>query len=179
MWKAFSGILLRNKLLFTLAILLPTLFMGWRASRMELSYDFAKILPADDPTFVEYHEFKKRFGEDGNVMIVGFADKNFFTINEFNDWYHLSKTIKIIPGIKEVLSVPTSYKVSLNDSLSAFEFTPLITRIPRTQKDVDSIKSEVEKLRFYEGIIYNKQTNATLMAITFNGATLKIGRAHV
>ncbi len=176
MWKAFSGILLRNKLLFTLAILLPTLFMGWRASRMELSYDFAKILPADDPTFVEYQEFKKRFGEDGNVMIVGFADKNFFTINEFNDWYHLSKTIKIIPGIKEVLSVPTSYKVSLNDSLSAFEFTPLITRIPRTQKDVDSIKSEVEKLRFYEGIIYNKQTNATLMAITFNGATLNSKR---
>jgi uncharacterized protein len=176
MWKKFSGILLRNKLLFTLAIVLPTLFMGWRASQMELSYDFAKILPADDPTFIEYKEFKKRFGEDGNVMIIGFADKNFFTLNKFNDWYHLSKTIKIIPGIKEVLSVPTSYKVSLNDSLSSFEFTPLITRIPRTQKDVDSIKTEVEKLKFYEGIIYNKETSATVMAITFNGATLNSKR---
>jgi uncharacterized protein len=176
MWKKFSSLLLRNKLVFSLLILLPTIYMGWQASRIELSYEFAKILPANDPTFIEYQEFKKRFGEDGNVMVLGFADSGFFSLNKFNDWYHLSKTIKIIPGIKEVLSVPTCYQLNLNDSLSAFEFTPLITRIPRNQKDVDSIKEVIETLKFYDGIIYSKENHATLMAITFNSTTLNSKR---
>lgn len=176
MWKKFSSLLLRNKLVFSLLILLPTIYMVWQASRIELSYEFAKILPANDPTFIEYQEFKKRFGEDGNVMVLGFADSGFFSLNKFNDWYHLSKTIKIIPGIKEVLSVPTCYQLNLNDSLSAFEFTPLITRIPRNQKDVDSIKEVIETLKFYDGIIYSKENHATLMAITFNSTTLNSKR---
>ncbi|MBK7669381.1 MAG: MMPL family transporter [Sphingobacteriaceae bacterium] len=176
MWRKFSGLLLRNKLVFTLTVVLATVYIGYQASKMELSYEFAKILPENDPTFIEYQNFKKQFGEDGNVMVLGFEDKNFFTLNKFNDWYHLSKAIKIINGIKEVLSVPTAYKLKLNDSLSKFEFVPLITKIPRTQLDVDSIKMEVEKLKFYEGIIYNKETGATLMAITFNNTSLNSKR---
>lgn len=176
MWRKFSGLLLRNKLVFTLVVILSTVYIGYEASKMELSYEFAKILPENDPTFIEYQNFKKQFGEDGNVMVLGFEDKNFFTLNKFNDWYYLSKAIKIINGIKEVLSVPTAYKLNLNDSLSKFEFVPLITKIPRTQEDVDTIKAEVEKLRFYDGIIYNKETGATLMAITFNKASLNSKR---
>ncbi len=176
MWRKFSGLLLRNKLVFTLTVVIATLFIGYEASKMELSYEFAKILPDSDSTFIEYQNFKKQFGEDGNVMVLGFKDKDFFTLNKFNDWYYLSKTIKIINGIKEVLSVPTAFKLNLNDSLSKFEFVPLITKIPRTQQDVDSLKLEVEKLKFYDGIIYNKETGATLMAITFNKASLNSKR---
>lgn len=176
MWKLFAGLLLRNKLVFTLAVVLATAFMGYEALKIELSYEFAKILPENDPTFIEYQNFKKQFGEDGNVMVVGFEDKNFFTLQEFNDWFHLSKTIKIIPGIKEVLSVPTVYKLLRNDSLEKMEFVPLISKIPVSQKEVDSIKTEFLELSFYEGIIYNKNTNATLMAITFNKSSLNSKR---
>src|SRR5687768_14208010 len=109
MWNYFAAILLRNKLAFAIGILLATVFMGYEATKMELSYEFAKILPDDDPTFIEYQEFKKQFGEDGSVMVLGFEDKNFFSLQKFNDWYHLSKAIKVIPGIKDVLSVPTIY----------------------------------------------------------------------
>lgn len=176
MWKWFSSLLLRNKLVFTISILLLTAFMGYEASRMELSYEFAKILPANDPTFVEYQDFKKKFGEDGNVMVIGFADKNFFTINKFNDWYYLSKAIKIIPGIKEVVSIPTAYNLQKNDSLAKFEFVPLINKIPKTQADVDSIKRLVINLKFYDGIIYDKTSGATLMAITFINTSLNSKR---
>lgn len=176
MWRKFSGLLLRNKLVFTLLVVLSTAFIGYEASKMELSYEFAKILPENDPTYIEYQDFKKQFGEDGNVMVLGFEDKNFFTLHKFNDWYHLSKAIKIISGIKEVLSVPTSYKLVKNDSLSKFDFVPLITTIPRTQQDVDSLKAEFDDLKFYDGIIYNKERGATLMAITFNRAALNSKR---
>jgi predicted RND superfamily exporter protein len=176
MWKAFAGILLRNKFIFAFVTLSITIFMGYEASKMELSYEFAKILPEDDPTFIEYQNFKKKFGEDGNVMFLGFEDKNLFTLRKFNDWYYLSKAITIISGIKEVLSVPTVFKVKLNDSLQKFEFIPFISKIPASQQEVDSLKREFYNLPFYDGLIYNKETGANLMVITFNKKALNSKR---
>lgn len=167
MWKYFSGILLRNKLIFTAAVLLLTAFMGYEASKMQLSYEFAKILPDDDSTFIEYQSFKKQFGEDGNVMVMGFADKNLFQYEKFRDWHELSKNLKNIQGVKEILSLPTIYRFVKNDSLEKFEFIPLIKNPITSQKVVDSLKAQILAMPFYEGIIYNKETGANLIAITF------------
>ena len=168
MWKYFSDILLRNKLAFTLALLLITAFMGFETSKIELSYDFAKILPDDDSSYVEYVRFKKQFGEDGNVMVIGFEDKQLFQLTKLNDWYKLTDTIKNIQGIKGVLSITSLFKIVKNDSLEKFEFLPVINHPFYNQQQVDSFKQDILNLPFYKGLIYNKETGANLMAITFN-----------
>lgn len=167
MWKRFSTSLLRNKLAYTVTVLLLTVFMGYQASRMELSYEFAKILPDTDSTFISYQNFKKKFGEDGNVMVMGFEDKNLFEYEKFRDWHELSKNVKNIQGIKEVLSLPTIFRLVKNDSLSKFEARPLIQNPITSQAEVDSLKEEILNMPFYEGLIYNKETGATLLLITF------------
>lgn len=167
MWKIFSAVLLRNKLIFTSVVLLATVFMGYQASRMELSYEFAKILPDNDSTFIGYQNFKKQFGEDGNVMVMGFADKNLFQYEKFRDWHELSKEVKNIQGIKEVMSLPTIFKVVKNDSLEKFDMIPLVQNPISSQKEVDSLKAEILNMPFYEGFVYNKETGATLLMITF------------
>ena len=167
MWKVFSGILLRNKLAFTLGVLLLTVFMSYQASRMELSYEFAKILPDNDSTFIGYQDFKKQFGEDGNVMVMGFEDKNLFQYEKFKDWHELSKNVKNIQGIKEVMSLPTIFRLVKNDSLEKIEAVPLIKNPITSQNEVDSLKAEILNLPFYEGFVYNKETGATLLLITF------------
>lgn len=176
MWKYFSRILLRNKIAFTTVVLLITAFMGYKTSQVELSYDFAQILPDTDSTFIEYQNFKKLFGEDGNVMVMGFADKDLFQFEKFKDWHELSLTIKNIQGIKDLMSVPTVYKFVKNDSLEKFEFVPLIKNPIKNQHDVDSIKADFLALPFYEGIIYNKETGANVMAITFTKKDLNSKR---
>ncbi|MES2513776.1 MAG: MMPL family transporter [Bacteroidota bacterium] len=176
MWKFFSNSLLRNKAIYTTVVLIITAFMGYQTSKVELSYDFAQILPDTDSTFIEYQSFKKHFGEDGNVMVMGFADKNLFEYEKFNDWYKLSNTIKNIQGIKDLMSVPTVYKFVLNDSLQKFDFVPLIQHPLRNQADVDSVKADFLALPFYEGIIYNKKTGANVMAITFTKKDLNSKR---
>lgn len=168
MWKKFSSVLLRNKLAFTIGLLLVTAFMGYETSRIELSYEFAQVLPKDDSTFMAYQKFRQKFGEDGNVMVIGFEDKDLYRLDKFNDWDKLSKDIKSIQGIKDVMSTSTIYRVVKDDSLDQFDFLPLITKPLRTQQDVDSIHHEIMSMPFYEGIIYNKETGANLMAITFN-----------
>ena len=168
MWKYFSGILLRNKLTFTISILLLTIFMGYEASQMQLSYEFAKILPDTDSTYIEYQNFKKKFGEDGNVMVMGFADKDLFKLEKFKDWTKLNDDLKNLQGVKAIMSLPTSFRLVKNDSLEKFEFVPLIQNPITTQEEVDSLKKEFLAMPFYEGIIYNKETGANLVAITFN-----------
>lgn len=168
MWKKFSALLLRNKLTFTVILLLGTAFMGYETAQIELSYEFAKILPDDDSTYIEYQEFKKKFGEDGNVMVIGFQDKNLFQLNKFNDWYKLGNDIKNIKGIKDIMSIPTIYNVVRNDSLQKLDFLKILNKPLKSQKDLDTLKNLILSLPFYEGIIFNKETGATLMAITFN-----------
>ncbi len=167
MWKYFSGVLLRNKLAFTISVLLLTIFMGYEASKMELSYEFAKILPDSDSSFIEYQTFKKRFGEDGNVMVMGFADKDLFQLEKFKDWTKLNDDLKNIQGVKAIMSVPTAFRLVKDDSLEKFNFVPLIQNPITSQKEVDSLKNEMSNMPFYEGIIYNKETGANLVAITF------------
>lgn len=168
MWKYFSSQLLRNKLHFTAVIIIITAFMGYKTSKIELSYEFAKILPENDSTYIEYQNFKKMFGEDGNLMVLGIEDKNFFQLEKFNDWYKLSKDIKQIQGIKDLISLPVSFKFIRNDSLQKFDSVRLVKDYITSQAQLDSVKDEFLNLPFYEGMLYNQETGATVMAITFN-----------
>lgn len=167
MWKFLSNKILRNRLVFIIGIALITLFMGYEGSKIKMSFNFARVLPKEDTTFTQYEVFKKMFGEDGSIMVIGFQDKNIFQLDKFNDWYSLSNRIKNIKGIQEVMSIGNLYNIIRNDSLNKFEFLPIVGQAPNSQQELDSIKKVITKLPFYEGLIYNKETGATLMVITF------------
>lgn len=172
MWKYIAGKILRNKLICLAAVGLVTAFMVYETCQIKLSYDFARVLPNDDPAYVEYMNFKKKFGEDGNVMVIGFSSPNLFERELFNDWNTLNKQIKSINGIKDVLCISSLYNVQKNDSLTKFEFKPISPAKNYSQENLDSIKELIYSLPFYDGLVYNKETGATLMAITFNAADL-------
>lgn len=164
----FGSLILRNRVLFLIGLGIITLFFGWRATKTELSYSYARALPKDDPAYIDYEKFKELYGEDGSVMVIGFQDKDFYTLKKFNDWYDLGQKIKSISGIKDVLSVGTVYNIKRNDSLNRFDFVPVVKSKPSTQQELDSIRDKILSLPFYEGIIFNSESNATLMAITFD-----------
>ncbi len=168
MWRYLANKILRNKVTFVLVLLIITVFMGYEATKIQLTYTYPAILPADDPTYIQYENFRNMFGEDGSVMVIGLEDKDFYQLEKFNDWYELSGKIKSIEGIKELMSVGKLFNIHRNDSLSKFDFKPIITNAPKTQAELDSLKKVIESLPFYEGLVYNKETGASLMAITFS-----------
>jgi predicted RND superfamily exporter protein len=172
MWGKIASIIIRNRITILLVLFVITVFMAWQASKIELSYTFVKPLPSDDQAMIDYNAFKKMFGEDGNVMVVGLQDPSLFTLEKFNDYYELNKEIKKISGVKEVLSVASLYNIVKDDELKKFLFKPLIQNKPATQTQLDSIKELIYSLPFYDGLVINKQTNATLMAITFDDKKL-------
>lgn len=172
MWKALARFTLRNRILILIVLGIITCVMGWQASKVEIQYEFPRLLPDDDSTYLEYENFKKRFGMDGAVMVIGIEDSNIFRLQKFNDLYDLTFTTKKINGIKEVVSVARLYNLTKNDSLHKFEFKPILSAPPHTQEELDSIRSVIESLPFYEGFICNKNSGIHVVAITFHAQTL-------
>ncbi|HNF33004.1 MAG TPA: MMPL family transporter, partial [Bacteroidia bacterium] len=152
---------------FIVVLLLLTVFMAYKALNIKLSYEFVRVLPTTDPAYVEYENFKQKFGEDGSVMVIGFADSSIFQIEKFNSWFLLSDKIRKMDGIQNVLSIGDLYDVVRNDSLHKFDFVPLVKSLPQRQSEIDSIKNRIDELPFYDGLILNRETHATVMAITF------------
>ncbi len=180
MWAAIAKIILRNRFTILLLLGVMTACMVFEAMHIHLSYEFARVLPDKDQDYLDYLHFKESFGEDGAVMVVGVQDSDFYRLKKFNDWYDLNHEIKNINGIEEVVSDARMYHLFRNDSLTRFELKPLITGIPKTQEELDSLKTEMMQLPFYEGLVYNKNTGAHLMAITFDKKKLNTeSRIHI
>ncbi len=151
-----------------IVIALITVFMGFQATHVQLSYELIKMLPASDSTDIEYQQFKKKFGEDGNVMVVGVKDPKLFTLAVYKDWYDLNQKLRKIEGVEEVLSSARIFQLNKNDSLSSFELKPLVKHSPETQGELDTILSSIKSMPFYRGFLFGEESDAQLMMITLN-----------
>jgi predicted RND superfamily exporter protein len=172
MWKYLVRHILRNRLGNLIAILLITVFMGWQATRVKMSYELARMLPETDSTSIAYEEFKDLFGQDGSVMFVGLQDERIYNLEEFNDWYDLSWEIRQIDGVEEVLSIGKIYTLKKNDSTEMLDFLPVIPEKPQNQKVLDSLKTVILTLPFYDGLLYNNDNNVTMIMVTLDKAKL-------
>ncbi len=167
-WHSLSKFILKNRAVLVAIVLLSTAYMGYRASTIRLSYELARILPVEDPNYQLYEDFKARYGEDGNVMVIGIATDSMFSKPLFNDWYALSSEVKQIDGIKQVLSNANLFDVVRNDSLQRFDFVPLLDHAPTSQSEIDSLQARINDLPFYRGFVISDDGRAHLMAVTFD-----------
>lgn len=166
MWSKLADFILKYRWQSLLAIALITVFFGYYATKVQLTYDFAKIIPADDPDYIEYIKFKNTFGEDGNVLVVGVQSDKIFEFDFFNDWANLTTQIEKIDGIEKVVSLSNMFTIFRNDSIQSLQLKPLLASKILNQNQLDSFKSKVADLKFYKGFLYNPENNVTLLAIT-------------
>jgi predicted RND superfamily exporter protein len=172
MWSSIARFSLRSRRAIIFSFLILTIIMGYFAAQVKITYEFAKLLPDNDSAYIDYQNFKGRFGEDGAVMVIGLQDKDLFKLDKFNDWYDLGMDIKKIDGIQEVVSIARVYQLQINDSLGKFDFLPVIKDKPKSQAELDSLKEVIFNLKFYDGFILNKDSSATVMAVTFDKSKL-------
>ncbi|MCD4747015.1 MAG: MMPL family transporter [Bacteroidales bacterium] len=168
MWVYLVRHILRNRLGNLIGIALITAFMVYKAFDVQLSYEFVKMLPASDSTSIKYENFKNQFGEDGSVLFIGIQDKKIYELDEFNDWYDLTYKIKKIDGVEEVVSIAKLYHLIKNSNTKKFDLKTVIDKKPVTQEELDSLIKIILSLPFYDGLLYNKSTDVTLMAITLD-----------
>jgi len=166
MWSALSTFCIRNRFWLLVSLGILTIVCGFFATKVKMTYDFAKVIPQEDPDYIEYVKFKSTFGEDGNILVIGVQSPKIFEKEFFNDWYDLSNDLEHIEGVEKVVSLAKAYALKRNDSLHQLTIQPVLNHRLTSQGEVDSFKRFISSLKFYEGLLYNSETNVTLIAVT-------------
>lgn len=168
MWIRVSSIILRNKILLLTVLGAVTIFFGYHARKVEMSYEYALLLPTKDPAFRDYRKFIDKFGEEGNLIIVGVQDSNFFRFEKFKKWEALCDTLSKVEGVEDLLSVSNAYNLVKNTQEKKFEIEKVFPDTLKTQQELDLAVEKFKTLPFYRNLVYNDETNSYLLAITVN-----------
>ncbi len=168
MWEKAAGFILRNRIPLLVFIGLVTVFMGYQAQFVTMSYKFGGILPEDDSTQVEYDRFTERFSEDGNILVLGVKGDAVHSYPVFADWYTLGNDLRNVEGVDSVFSEAHLYTIKKNPDVRKFDMEQVVSRRPESQEEVDSLKAIINSLPFYRGLLFNDSTNATLMMLSVN-----------
>src|SRR3981189_290011 len=99
MWTKVAQFIIRYRLALTLTIGMITVFMGFKATRVEMSYDFNSTVPPQDSDMLFLTRFKEQFGEDGNKIAVGVRDSALYELKNFEAFKRLGERIRAIPGV--------------------------------------------------------------------------------
>lgn len=171
MWKLLAQFILRFRAPILFVLLILTVIMGLFASKAKMKYDMGSAIPIDNPKYIEHLNFKKMFGEDGTMMVVGFDQQNVFEPTFFNEFKAWQQEIKKIDGVDNMLCIPTAINVRKQetDSTSKLVAEPIFT----DTKNLDSSIKEFLNLPLYKNLLYNPETHSYLTAIYLNKIKVK------
>ncbi|ELM3644469.1 efflux RND transporter permease subunit [Flavobacterium psychrophilum] len=166
-WAFVARVILRNRIVFLSGIVLITILFSMQWKNIKFTQTEANLIPFDDQINVDYRSFLKNFGEEGNLVVIATKDPKLFTPKVYKAWNNLMATIQSHKEVDLVISISNLKKLVKNDSLEKFELRPLIdTNKTQNQAYLSQIKFDLlNKLPFYEGLLFNKKSGAIRSAI--------------
>ena len=166
-WEFIARIVLKNRLAILCIIALITIFLGLQWKNIQFSFTEANLLPDDNNVNKEYNAFLDKFGEEGNLIVVGVKDDAFFTPKAFAAWNKLMTQIKAQKEVDLVVSINDLKQLKKNDSLQTFELLPFVDVQKTADKNyLQSIKKDLfQNMPFYEGLLLNKKNGSIRSAI--------------
>ncbi len=168
MWKSLGQFILKNRIYLLILLIGVTAFMAYEAKKLQLNYEFANAIPTDHPKYKAYQEFRKKFGEDGNLLVIGIQTDKLFQENIFNDYTQLVKDIKKVNGVDDIISIVTAINLVKNPETEKLATQQIFGEKDHTQAEIDSAKVVFYTLPFYRGLLYNPETNAWLLGVHIN-----------
>lgn len=172
MWKRLGIFVINYRLPLLILLAIITTVMAFFASKVKLSYEFAKAIPTDNPKYKEYKAFREKFGDDGNVLVVGIHSDSLFTLKTFKAYYELEQQLKTVNDVENVLSVPSAVNLVKDSATQKLEVENIFSDSINTQEGLDSARDAFLNLPFYRSLLYNLDSNAYLMGIRINKDSL-------
>lgn len=172
MWKSLAKFVINNRLLLLVILLLSTFLMGYYASKVKLSYEFSRAIPTDNVKFEEFVSFKKLFGDDGNLLVIGVQAKDFFNKNKFSSYQELTKKIRNTDCVEDVLSVSGALYLQKDSVTEKLRPVRVFNEYYQNQIDLDSAVSNFYHLPFYKSLLYNFDSCSYLMGVKINKDSL-------
>ena len=168
MWQKIGEAVLRYRLALLLSVVAITGIMAYYAAQVKMSYDFGRAIPTDHPEYQTYLSFKQKFGEDGNILAVGFQTDKLFEWKTFNRFSSLHDSLKKIRGVDDVISPYSAINLVKNESTGRLMAVRIFPAQASNQFEMDSARAVFENLPFYKGLMYNAESGTYLLGVSIS-----------
>lgn len=172
MWHKLGETVIRYRLALLTALFAATCVMGYFALQVKMSYEFSRAIPLDHPRYREYLAFKETFGEDGNLLTIGFVSDSTFTPRVFGALTALHDTLRQIRGVEDVLSAASAVNLARNEGTGRLEAQAIFPKSGADRASLDSGRRVFEGLPFYRGLLHNPETKAFLVGVRLDSRIL-------
>ncbi|MEM8938868.1 MAG: MMPL family transporter [Bacteroidota bacterium] len=173
MWSNIAHFILRFRVSLMVLLAGITVFMGFQSRNIQWSFDLANIVPDDDPEMIYFKQFRKTFGEDGNIMAIGVKDSAIYDLENFRKYRNLVESLEQLEGINSVLGLPNLQKLEKDDASKSFKLISVFKNIDELDQGIlDSLLIGSASLKFYSGQLINETNGATLTLITIQKEVL-------
>ena len=179
MWSNIADFVIKYRLALIVAISLITAFMGYHASRVEMSYDFARAVPLDDPDMIDLNKFRAQFGEDGNLIAVAVKDSALYQLKNFEAYRLFTDDIKRIPGVKQALSLPFLPLIQKDTANTRFYTQRLFPDTITSQGQLDSLLQVALDQKIYSNLLLNPKNGAAMMIVSVPKEVMNSSRREV
>lgn len=168
-WNSIARLILRNRIIILLLIIAATVFFSTQWKNMRFSYTEANLLPDDHEDNIAYNEFLDKFGEEGNVVLLGVKDSTLFQPENFQAWKELTKKLEAYPAVDYAISVSNLQQLKKFEDPSRFEMVPFISEENPTKEELQQYQDKLyNQLPFYENLVYSSHSNTVQSAIYMN-----------
>src|SRR5882757_1142225 len=179
MWQRLGKLVIKYRLLFLVLLFAATGLMGYFASQVKLSYEFARAVPTDNPKYQAYMAFKQKFGDDGNLLVVGVQTDKLFDLATFKAYTTLQQELKKVNDVEDVLSIPTAINLVKDSATEKLKPVRIFSDTITSQAVLDSQKMVFYNLPFYHSLLYNPDAKAYLMAVRINKDSLNSPKRNI
>jgi predicted RND superfamily exporter protein len=133
---------------------------------MRFATSEVNLLPDEHPENLQYQEFLKLFGEEGNIIVLGIRDSSLYHPENFNQWNILSEKLEAFPEVDFVLSSDNLQELVRDKEKQEFVLKPWMDGPIQKQETLDSLTHILfEQLPFYEKLLYNKENRTLRTAV--------------
>jgi predicted RND superfamily exporter protein len=170
-WEIVARLILRNRVVIIIAITLVTYLFSLQWDKMRFTYTEANLLPDDHEVNLEYNAFLEKFGEEGNLIVLGVKDSSLFSVEKLNAWNKLSTSFKKEKEVETVVSISDLQKLVKNTAKKQFDLEPFIKDSITSKAQLETLKKQLfEKYPFYDNFLFNKDTKTIRSAIYLDKA---------
>jgi len=166
LWESIARIILNNRILIIISLILATYFFSTHWHKIRFTYTEANLLPDNHEENLKYNSFTSKFGEEGNLIVIGVKDSLLFTLENLNAWNKLSNSFKELPEVETVIAFGDLQKLIKDKDERQFYIEPFIEDSINSNIELKNLKDELFfKSPFYDKFLINTETKAVRSAI--------------
>ncbi len=176
MWELLARFIVRRSAFILITILVGTAVVGYNSTNLKLQWTLPKMLPDSDSTLQAYTEFKGKFGNNAQSLILILEENPLDDLELFNSWYRFGQQLDNIDGVDTVISINRLFNVVKDTVNKKFDLRRIVPHELKTEAELDSVRALVYSLPFYSNRLINDTNHVNIMMITLNQKTFNSKR---